>query len=664
MNDYQSWYSKSWPRKSKAAAVTEVARESISATDTIASERLPTHKNAPSTQRPTRPPSIGLTKIGSASTRSLPADAATTRLNIASIKSSSVPDMSDATPQNSKSHEDDAKNIERSSTNTVTETPTDTKYESDTKEVEAKGDIPESKPTNNASTAPEPVEKTEEQPSGWFDWLSWSKSDTKSDTKREQETHQQAKSEPVDSENENREQNIHHGDSENTEQIQSSHERPPSPRPSSESTKKRSWLQMWTGSLVSLPGSDTPQDEPKAPQQQDLTDPSKSRDEGDESQVQAPLRTVSPEPEGDKNEGVINAESQSQKSSGWLFWSSKETSNGPANHNLTQADPETVSSTPLNKDLVNTGVSDPKTNSETKGQSDQSHETAAGENDQVLRSNTPSTPLPGKTSQSPSSIKKSPELTNQLLPAVTDTFAVADRPGFIEQISRLLRYSKEPPQARHVSLVPDPPRVKKALAVGIHGYFPAPFFRTVIGQPTGTSVKFSTQAAKAIQEWADSRSISCEIENIALEGEGRIEERVDILWKLLLNRIEDIRTADLIMVSCHSQGVPVATMLVAKLISFGCVNAARIGICAMAGVNLGPFPDYRSRWISGSAGELFDFANPNSKVSQDYMASLNAILDFGVKVVYVGSIDDQLVSLEVRITQLLELIVTVGITIH
>ena len=101
------------------------------------------------------------------------------------------------------------------------------------------------------------------------------------------------------------------------------------------------------------------------------------------------------------------------------------------------------------------------------------------------------------------------------------------------------------------------------------------------------------------------------------------------------------------MVACHSQGVPVAIMLVAKLIAFGCLNASRVGICAMAGVNLGPFPDYRSRWISGSAGELFDFALPYSQVSKDYEAALRCALDFGVRISYIGSIDDQLVSLEV-----------------
>ena len=171
--------------------------------------------------------------------------------------------------------------------------------------------------------------------------------------------------------------------------------------------------------------------------------------------------------------------------------------------------------------------------------------------------------------------------------------------------------------------------------------------RSVLGQPTGTSIRFANGAASAIHRWTQNQGYSCEIEKVALEGEGKISERIDLLWKLMLNWIEKIQRADFIMIACHSQGVPVAMMLVAKLIHFGCVNSAKIGVCAMAGVNLGPFADYKSRWISGSAGELFDFAHPSSQVSMDYEAALDVSLRFGVKVVYVGSIDDQLVSLEV-----------------
>lgn len=66
-----------------------------------------------------------------------------------------------------------------------------------------------------------------------------------------------------------------------------------------------------------------------------------------------------------------------------------------------------------------------------------------------------------------------------------------------------------------------------------------------------------------------------------------------------------------------------------------------------AGVSLGPFTDYKSRFFSGSAAELFEFANSDSEVSKRYESALQVALKYGVRITYVGSIDDQLVSLEV-----------------
>ncbi|KAL8930579.1 MAG: hypothetical protein Q9208_000449 [Pyrenodesmia sp. 3 TL-2023] len=234
---------------------------------------------------------------------------------------------------------------------------------------------------------------------------------------------------------------------------------------------------------------------------------------------------------------------------------------------------------------------------------------------------------------------------NLLLPSIAGTYRLAPRLSLLESLSRWWQ-DDHSDKTNGIQLLHSPPRIKRALAIGIHGYFPAPLIRSVLGQPTGTSVRFADGAANAIQTWALAHKYECEIEKVALEGEGRILERVDLLWKLLLNWIDNIRRADFVMVACHSQGVPVAIMLIAKLIEFGCVHGARIGVCAMAGVNLGPFIDFKSRWIGGSAGELFEFARPDSKVSEDYEAALTTTLKFGTRIAYIGSIDDQLVSLE------------------
>jgi hypothetical protein len=235
---------------------------------------------------------------------------------------------------------------------------------------------------------------------------------------------------------------------------------------------------------------------------------------------------------------------------------------------------------------------------------------------------------------------------NLVLPSFEGTYRLLEAPGIMEQIARMLHLSKQP-ATKHVSIAKEPHKVKKAIAIGVHGYFPAPLIRTVIGQPTGTSVKFANQAASSIRRWTQKHGYDCDIEKVALEGEGRIADRVETLWKLMLNWIDHIQKADFILIACHSQGVPVSMMLVAKLIEFGCVEKARIGICAMAGINLGPFADYRSRLFGATAAELFEFSNPRSSVADRYEEALKTAIGSGVRICFVGSIDDQLVSLEV-----------------
>jgi hypothetical protein len=242
-------------------------------------------------------------------------------------------------------------------------------------------------------------------------------------------------------------------------------------------------------------------------------------------------------------------------------------------------------------------------------------------------------------------VKLKQEPPNLLLPEFKTTYRMVHKPKFWEQVRQYFLGGEAPMPHLHIN--PAPPRIKKAVAIGVHGFFPAPILQKVLGQPTGTSIKFANAAAAAIKDWTEARGYCPDIEQIALEGEGFIAERVNSLWKLLLNWIDHIKQADFILVACHSQGVPVAMMLVAKLIQFGCVNATRIGICAMAGVNMGPFIEYKTKYFGPTAAELFEFSNPKSLVSQMYLAALDEVLHFGVRIFYVGSIDDQLVSLEV-----------------
>ncbi|KAF2462133.1 hypothetical protein BDY21DRAFT_389544 [Lineolata rhizophorae] len=255
----------------------------------------------------------------------------------------------------------------------------------------------------------------------------------------------------------------------------------------------------------------------------------------------------------------------------------------------------------------------------------------------------------------PTAAPKALTSENLILPSLYNTYPPAQTPSYWQQLRRYLLSNppgtspsdpSHPTPRPHVCIAPTPHRPKHALAIGVHGYFPAPLLRSVLGHPTGTSIRFANMAAAAIQAWCG-EGPECEVEKVALEGEGTIADRVDTLWRLLLNWVDALKRADFILVAAHSQGVPVAVMLLAKLVEFGCVKpGARMGVCAMAGVNLGPWGEYRTRLFGNSAAELFEFARWESGVSVAYRKALERVLAAGVRITYVGSIDDQLVSLE------------------
>ncbi|KAM0698427.1 hypothetical protein Q7P36_001894 [Cladosporium allicinum] len=243
---------------------------------------------------------------------------------------------------------------------------------------------------------------------------------------------------------------------------------------------------------------------------------------------------------------------------------------------------------------------------------------------------------------------------NLILPEFVTTYPTVRHPSYLEKASQYvaetLRIIDPKPSPRHIFKTTVKPRIKKAIALGVHGHYPPSMLRSLLGQPTGTSIRFANYGAAEIKAWCEANQPEIkdtEIEKVALEGEGHVSDRVDTLWKLMLNWLSHLRQADFILVCCHSQGVPVAISLMAKLIQLGCLSPnARIGVCAMAGINLGPFLEYRSRFFGGSALELFDFCDNKSKVSRAYAESLDICLRHGVRITYVGGLDDQLVSLE------------------
>lgn len=266
---------------------------------------------------------------------------------------------------------------------------------------------------------------------------------------------------------------------------------------------------------------------------------------------------------------------------------------------------------------------------------------------------------PSHSSATPTKKESMIKVSNLVVPQVHDTHKAIRQPGqqpqtYTQQVYGWLGRGSPAMEAKDEGrLAAEPPRIKRALVLGVHGLLPGAWFQKVFGPPTGTSVRFAAGAAAAVETWCSARGYTCEIEKVALEGEGMIVDRVEALWKLLLNWSDHIKKADLVLFAAHSQGVPVSVMLMARLLDGGYLGPeVRAGILGMAGVSLGPFSSLPSRFMApaGSvAGELFEFSSPKSTVSTEYANALRVCLGHhpnAVRLTLVGSIDDQLVSLE------------------
>ncbi|KAI8097131.1 uncharacterized protein BX664DRAFT_257218 [Halteromyces radiatus] len=136
------------------------------------------------------------------------------------------------------------------------------------------------------------------------------------------------------------------------------------------------------------------------------------------------------------------------------------------------------------------------------------------------------------------------------------------------------------------------------------------------------------------------------ITSVPLEGEGKVEDRVNKLYNNLINHsvwLEAVSSADVILWATHSQGTPVSVMLMHRLLERGHIHTHRqsVGMLAMAGISHGPFPYFEA----DAARELFEFMDSESDISQKFRRSLGYIMERGIKLTLVGSMQDQVVPL-------------------
>ncbi|OBZ83772.1 hypothetical protein A0J61_08176 [Choanephora cucurbitarum] len=200
---------------------------------------------------------------------------------------------------------------------------------------------------------------------------------------------------------------------------------------------------------------------------------------------------------------------------------------------------------------------------------------------------------------------------------------------------------------------------KRIVIVGVHGWFPMKLVRSMIGEPTGTSIKFCEQMALGVRKYFEREHqvmlpLSA-ITVVPLEGEGKVEDRVNQLYAKLIENsewLEAVSSADVVLWATHSQGTPVSVMLLQRLLERGHIQLIRqsLSVLAMAGISHGPFPALKGNLIvkyfeADAARELFEFMDHSSPISIKFRQSLEYILECGVKLVSTGSMQDQVVPL-------------------
>ncbi|KAJ7487416.1 hypothetical protein B0H11DRAFT_2013225 [Mycena galericulata] len=233
---------------------------------------------------------------------------------------------------------------------------------------------------------------------------------------------------------------------------------------------------------------------------------------------------------------------------------------------------------------------------------------------------------------------------------------------------------------------------KHVVVIGIHGWFPGAVIQSVLGEPTGTSTKFVNMMVSALEEFQSTYHVSLDkITRIPLEGDGTIDRRVEKLYTSLTSNAEwmaDLHAADVIFVATHSQGIGIDSHDTRSFINTrrkhhtirtggsdvsedpGRPNVPapstsatgslprpplqRVCCLALCGIHLGPLRylsssslvlPYIQYFESAAARELFEFQNTESEVSKAYVNALRNVVDNGTKMVYVASLNDQVVPI-------------------
>ncbi|KAI0665516.1 hypothetical protein C8Q78DRAFT_986317 [Trametes maxima] len=225
----------------------------------------------------------------------------------------------------------------------------------------------------------------------------------------------------------------------------------------------------------------------------------------------------------------------------------------------------------------------------------------------------------------------------------------------------------------------------RVVVIGVAGWSPGAVTRTLAGGLPSSSSKFVDMTSRALEQFAEENGFKFKkISRMPLEGDGTIRKKVSRVYNHLVNNeewMEDLHAADVIFVASHSQGAIISTHLVDRLIEDGHIltsrsvdtlarsaaaiaaggaasvpttQAQKVCLLALCGIHLGPLRYLKTSSLlqpyiqyveNAAARELFEFQDTESKLSKNYIGALRNVMDHGAKVVYVASLNDQVVPI-------------------
>lgn len=461
------WYGGTWPRISKTAPVTQVARESIAAATSVATNLV---ASAPSAL-PSRSislklsPSKYLSRNRVAPGRSAPLAATTTKLNITS-NTSELP-TADSGPKDQASTAADGGSIDKGLQPAVTN---DALIEKSVIGIRKNQDSKlksSPDPIGDMNDKPASTEKLAETSSGWLSWFSSPLNPVSQQLGPEQSI-------PV---NEHGGKGLVHSRQisldPKVEELPPNQEGDSDPdalaKGSVSASQTRSWLGFW-GSNSALPLEESRIEATAEASGETFQDEDKGKEV-----VSAPLQ----------DSKLSSSISQTQarplqvpRSTGWAFWS-RENANSETSGSNDGVGKLAVADSPSQSQPEIVAVSEANGIPRKIGKIEKSKRQEIIEKKTNFRVSTNEDEEVRKVVATPSESRSKPleparkqaknVPSNLILPSFRSTYREFHRPSLFQQVGRFIQYKKVP-DTKRVGIRHDPPRIKKAVAIVSHDH--------------------------------------------------------------------------------------------------------------------------------------------------------------------------------------------------